>query len=109
MGPGLISGIYRPQDVRFHVKKMAEDRGAEFVLGKVVRVDPENRLLETDTEEMVEYDIVPLNNGSHVPAEDICEKAKKHFFGRTDQKASCSVKCHYGTSQCGRSPAADCW
>ena len=25
MGPGLLSGIYRPQDVRFHVKKMAQD------------------------------------------------------------------------------------
>ncbi len=79
MGPGLISGIYRPQDVRFHVKKMAEDRGAEFVLGKVVRVDPENRLLETDTEEKVEYDIVSFNTGSQVSEEGISETAKNLF------------------------------
>ena len=79
MGPGLISGIYRPQDVRFHVKKMTEDRGAEFVLGKVVRVDPENRLLETDTEEKVEYDIVSFNTGSQVHAEGISETAKTLF------------------------------
>ncbi|MBS1234899.1 MAG: hypothetical protein H6R43_615, partial [Nitrospirae bacterium] len=24
MGPGMLSGIYRPQEIRFHVKKLAE-------------------------------------------------------------------------------------
>ena len=31
MAPGMLSGIYRPQEVRFHVRKLAEDRGAEFI------------------------------------------------------------------------------
>ena len=79
MGPGLLSGTYRPQDVRFHVKKMAEDRSATFVFGKVVRVDPENRLLETDTEEKVEYDIVSFNTGSQIPSENISKTAKNIF------------------------------
>ncbi len=79
MGPGLISGIYRPQDARFYVKKMAEDRGAEFVLGKVVGVDPENRMLETDTKEKIEYDIVSFNTGSQVSSENISETAKNLF------------------------------
>lgn len=79
MGPGLLSGIYRPQDVRFHVHKMAKDRGAKFVLGKVVRVDPEKRLLFTDSDKKIEYDIVSFNTGSQVPEEGISETAKNLF------------------------------
>ena len=40
MGPGLLSGIYRPQDARFHVKKMAEDRGGTFIEDKVIKHRP---------------------------------------------------------------------
>ena len=45
MGPGLLSGIYRPAEVRFHVKKMAEDRGASFLEDRVVKVEPARRTL----------------------------------------------------------------
>ena len=45
MGPGLLSGIYRPQDVRFHVKKMAQDRGASFIQDFVIRIDAERKVL----------------------------------------------------------------
>ena len=31
MGPGMLSGIYRPEEIRFNVKKLSEDRGADFV------------------------------------------------------------------------------
>ena len=43
MGPGLLSGIYRPAEVRFHVRKMAEDRGGAFLEDRVVTVDPGRR------------------------------------------------------------------
>jgi NADH dehydrogenase FAD-containing subunit len=67
MGPGLLSGIYRPQDVRFHVKKMAEDRGATFVEDKVVRINPVQRALDLQSGKQVPYDIVSFNTGSDVP------------------------------------------
>jgi len=67
MGPGLLSGIYRPQDVRFHVKKMAEDRGATFVEDKVVRIKPAQRTLDLQSGKQVTYDIVSFNTGSDVP------------------------------------------
>ena len=51
MGPGLLSGIYRPQDVRFHVKKMAEDRGATFLQDKVIKIDPGQRILNLQSGE----------------------------------------------------------
>jgi NADH dehydrogenase FAD-containing subunit len=67
MGPGLLSGIYRPQDVRFHVKKMAEDRGAFFLEDKVITIDPGKRSLHLQSGSQVSYDIVSFNTGSDVP------------------------------------------
>lgn len=41
MGPGLLSGIYRPRQARFHVRRMIEDRGGTCVEDRVTRIDPE--------------------------------------------------------------------
>lgn len=67
MGPGLLSGIYRPQDVRFHVKKMAEERGAVFIEDRVLRINPVQRTLDLQSGNQVAYDIVSFNTGSDVP------------------------------------------
>jgi NADH dehydrogenase FAD-containing subunit len=67
MGPGMLSGIYRPQDVRFHVKKMAEDRGAAFIQDSVTRIDPERKVLILRSGTEIKYDVVSFNTGSHVP------------------------------------------
>jgi len=71
MGPGLLSGMYRPEDIRFHVKKMAEDRGAAFLEGNVIRVDPRTRILFLDSGNQVDYDVVSFNVGSFVPLESV--------------------------------------
>jgi NADH dehydrogenase FAD-containing subunit len=67
MGPGLLSGIYRPAEARFHVKKMAEDRGATFIEERVVLVDPVRRILVLCSGAEVRYDAVSFNTGSEVP------------------------------------------
>ena len=67
MGPGLLSGIYRPAEARFHVKKMAEDRGATFIEERVVLVDPVRRILVLGSGAEVRYDAVSFNTGSEVP------------------------------------------
>ena len=36
----MLGGIYRPAEVRFHVRKMAEDRGGIFIEDKVIQIDP---------------------------------------------------------------------
>ena len=43
MGPGMLSGIYRPEEIRFNVKKMSEDRGAVFIEDKVVKIHPQKK------------------------------------------------------------------
>lgn len=69
MGPGLLSGTYRPAEARFHVKKMAQDRGATFIEDRVVRVDPVRRALLLGSGAEVRYDAVSFNTGSEVPSD----------------------------------------
>ena len=69
MGPGMLSGIYRPEEARFHIKKMAEGRGAAYLEGSAIRVDPERRVLSLNSGHEIGYDIVSFNIGSNVPLE----------------------------------------
>lgn len=67
MGPGMLSGIYRPREVRFHVKKMVQDRGGTFLEDRVMRIDAGNRILFLQSEKQIPYDVVSFNTGSEVP------------------------------------------
>jgi NADH dehydrogenase FAD-containing subunit len=71
MGPGMLSGIYRPWEVRFHIKKLVEHQGATFIKDKVIKIDPGRRLLSLSSGEKVNYDIVSFNTGSEVPVESL--------------------------------------
>ena len=69
MGPGMLSGIYIPEMIRFNIKKMVEDRGGIFIEDKVCKIDPEKKQLFLESENKVEYDIISFNIGSMVPFE----------------------------------------
>ena len=71
MGPGMLSGIYHASEVRFHIKKMAEDRGAAFIEDNVVKIDPVGHLLSLRSGGNVAYDVVSFNTGSEVPVGSI--------------------------------------
>jgi len=79
MGPGLMSGIYRPQDVRFHVKKMAEDRGATFIRDTVSRIDADRKILILRSGSKVQYDVVSFNTGSYVPTDSDSVRGENIF------------------------------
>lgn len=68
MGPGLLAGIYRPQDVRFHIKKMVEDQGVCFIQDLVTRIDADRKVLILKSGDEISYDVVSCNTGSYVPA-----------------------------------------
>jgi NADH dehydrogenase FAD-containing subunit len=68
MGPGMLSGIYRPQEVRFHVTKLAQDRGAGFISDVVMAVDPYKHILPLKSGKDIIYDVVSFNTGSEVAA-----------------------------------------
>jgi NADH dehydrogenase FAD-containing subunit len=67
MGPGMLSGIYRPEEIRFNVKDMAVSRGARFIQDMVVRADPARKELQLQGGDQVAYDVVSFNTGSGVP------------------------------------------
>jgi NADH dehydrogenase FAD-containing subunit len=71
MGPGMLAGTYHPSEVRFHIRKMAENQGARFIEDKVVRVDPIGHLLSLRSGANLAYDVVSFNTGSEVPAGSI--------------------------------------
>ncbi len=79
MGPGLLSGIYRPQDVRFHIRKMAQDRGTAFVAGRVTAIEPDRQALVLHSGEKISYDVVSFNTGSYVPDEGVPGPDKNVF------------------------------
>jgi NADH dehydrogenase FAD-containing subunit len=69
MGPGALGGFYRPEDIRFNVRRMAEKRGAAFVRDKVAGIDPDKRALTLASGRTLSYDVVSFNIGSRIPVE----------------------------------------
>lgn len=67
MGPGMLGEFYSPEEIRFEIKKMAENRGAAFIEGRVMRIDPKKRRLRLLSGETVDYDVASFNIGSGVP------------------------------------------
>ena len=67
MGPGMLAGRYRPEDVRIHVGKMVEDSGGRFVQDAVTRLDPVGKCVYTQAGQKIAYDVVSCNIGSCVP------------------------------------------
>lgn len=80
MGPGMLSGIYTPQQVRFHIRKLAEDRGAAFIEGKAVKIDPVRRVVSLFSGGEVSYDTVSFNTGSEVPVESLMIAPQDNVF-----------------------------
>lgn len=72
MGPGMLGGTYRPEEIRFATRRQVETAGGRFVLGKAYRIDPGKGLvyLEGD-DEAIAYDVLSCNAGSFVPTETI--------------------------------------
>lgn len=71
MGPGMLAGTYRPQEIRFNIQKMAQTGGARFVQGTVGKILPGERRLIIGPGKDISYDVVSFNTGSGVPTADL--------------------------------------
>lgn len=68
MAPGLLAGTYRPQEVRFNVRKLATGRGGRFIRGKVVSINPHEKAVFLEDGQRVLYDVISFNVGSATPS-----------------------------------------
>lgn len=71
MGPGMLGGTYRPDDIRFSVRDQVMEKGGLFVTDRAVRIDAHNRIVHLASGEEVGYDILSCNTGSSVPSETL--------------------------------------
>ena len=67
MGPGMLSGTYRPEDIRFATRHVVEKQGGTFLHGKAATIDPERKVVILENGDCVPYDVLSCNAGSHVP------------------------------------------
>jgi len=76
MGPGMLGKTYRPEEIRFAIKKMTESRGGEFVKGKARSFDLDRKIVHLEDGRKIPYDLVSCNAGSFVPGlEGLTESA----------------------------------
>lgn len=66
MGPGMLGGTYTPEEIRFDTEAMVTKRGARFVRGLAVAIDPTAKTVRLDTGEQLHYDVLSVNVGSYV-------------------------------------------
>ncbi len=69
MGPGLLGGTYRPEEIRFATRSLTEKAGGSFILGKVLAIDPDRQQLHLDNGDQIPYDYLSCNLGSQVGEE----------------------------------------
>ncbi len=67
MGPGMLSGTYRPEEIRFATRHVVEKQGGVFLRDKATRIDPERKTVTLASGASVPYDVLSCNAGSHVP------------------------------------------
>ncbi len=67
MGPGLLSGTYTADDIRFRTRHVVEKAGGRFLLGKAEKIDPGKKQVILETGQTVSYDVLSCNAGSQVP------------------------------------------
>jgi NADH dehydrogenase FAD-containing subunit len=67
MAPGMLSGTYRPQEIRFNIRKLTTGRGGQFIRGMVIRVNADQSEVVLEDGQRIAYDVVSFNVGSVIP------------------------------------------
>lgn len=79
MGPGMLGGIYRPEEIRFATKHVVEKQGGTFILDRITRIDPKTKKILFESENSLTYDVLSFNVGSYVP-DTIISENKGNIF-----------------------------
>lgn len=82
MGPGMLSTVYKPDDIRFNTRFVVERQGAEFIKDKVSTIDAAAKKITTDAGATLSYDVLSCNTGSFVPFTNIEGDAANIFSAK---------------------------
>ena len=66
MGPGMLGGFYRPEEIRFDTRQTVERGGGTFIQDRAERIDPASRTIRLASGDSLTYDVMSLNVGSEV-------------------------------------------
>jgi len=79
MGPGMLSRTYSPDDIRFATELVVTKLGGNFILDRVIKIDPINKSVFLEKGSPVSYDVLSFNAGSYVPWDQV-EGENKDIF-----------------------------
>lgn len=83
MGPGMLGGTYRPEEIRFATRSLVEAKGGRFILGKVEKIDPAGQQVSLEGGGApIPYDVLSCNAGSSVPRDIIRGNAENIFTAK---------------------------
>jgi NADH dehydrogenase FAD-containing subunit len=71
MGPGMLSRTYSPDDIRFATEHVVSRQGGTFILDRVVRIKPRERIVYLESGNTIPYDVLSCNAGSYVPLHSV--------------------------------------
>ena len=64
MLPGVIAGVYQPEEAHIDLKALAERCGCDFIEGEISGLDADNQEIKTLQGQTVTYDALSINTGS---------------------------------------------
>ena len=79
MGPGMLSRTYSPADIRFATEHVVTKQGGNFILDRVIRIDPNEKTAILEKGAPVSYDVLSFNAGSYVPWDQVTGEQKDIF------------------------------
>ena len=82
MGPGMLSTVYSPEDIRFNTRFVVERQKGTFIKDRVIRIDPEKKTVITESGDSIDYDVLSCNVGSYVPFEAVYGNKKTTFSAK---------------------------
>ena len=80
MGPGMLGGVYRPEQIRFDTRPTVEKKGGIFLLDRAVQIDPIQRRVYLEVGPPLDYDVLSCNVGSAVPWQLLSAVGPDVFF-----------------------------
>ncbi|MBN2809040.1 MAG: pyridine nucleotide-disulfide oxidoreductase, partial [Deltaproteobacteria bacterium] len=80
MGPGLLGGTCRAEEIRFATQTTVEKSGGRFINDKAVKINPAERTLQLASGAILNYDLLSLNTGSYVPTAFVKDQGAENIF-----------------------------